>query len=285
MPRKDPGRSGDKVTGFAPAARCAPWLALATAAALTALSTALPAHAGDFSLHLDYAGRFSIFGKVLDAKVDESAGEGTFESGARLHSAGLLAIFKRIEERANATGRIVGGEARPSTFRYDNPGAKKYRKVEVAWSDHDVTTTSSVPIKNWGYPPATTAQKLEAADPLTQVMRFALASAGPACTGSTSFFDGKQLYALDFVGRKTVGRSDLDKRLGLIDPVRCEVRYREVAGFKKKSPEKRDQGLTSPVALTFARVGATGPWVISTMDADTRWGHASVELETISTGG
>lgn len=255
------------------------------AVAFLAAAAAPPARAADFRLHLDYAGRFGIFGKVLDAKVDEAAASGGFDSGARLHSAGLLAVFKQIEERASSTGKIVEGQATPSLFRYDNPGAKKYRKVEVAWSGREVTTTSSVPIRNWGDPPATTAQKLEAADPLTQVMRFALASSSPACAGSTTFFDGKQLYALDYVGREAVGPSGREKRLGLTDTLRCKVRYREIAGFKKKPPEKRGQGLTSPVALTFARLGAAGPWVISAIDADTRWGHASVELETLSTGG
>lgn len=258
---------------------------LAAAAALAVLSAAIPAHAEDFRLHLAYAGRFSIFGKVLDATVDQTARQDGFEAAARLHSAGLLAIFKRIEERATSTGRIVEGQARPAVFRYDNPGAKKYRKVEVDWSGHEVTTTSSAPIRNWGDPPATTAQKLAAADPLTRVVEFALSAPSPACRGSVELFDGKQLYALDFLDREAVGRSDREKRLDLEAPVRCHVRYREIAGFKKKKPaQKRDQGLTSPIALTFARVGAGGPWVISAIDADTRWGHASVQLETLSSG-
>jgi Protein of unknown function (DUF3108) len=256
--------------------------AFPAAAALVALLCAAPVRAQDVRLHLEYAGRFSIFGKLLTAKVDETAGASGFDAGAEMHSAGLLAIFKRIDERASSLGRITAGEALPGRFHYDNPGAKKYRKVEVTWAPHEVTTVSSVPITYWGDPPATTAQKLEAADPLTQVMRFALAPGGPECKGPLRLFDGKQRYDLDFEGRQAVGLSGREKRLGLEGPVRCLVRYREVAGFKKKPPEKRGQGLKGPVAITFARVGPAGPWVISAIDADTNWGHAAVELEAIS---
>jgi hypothetical protein len=255
------------------------------AVALLILLAALPARAESFRLHLDYAGRFSIFGKLLDARVEEQAGAQAFSAAAEMHSAGLLAIFKRIDERANSAGRIAGGEAAPALFRYDNPGAKKYRKVEVTWSGRDVTTVSSTPITFWGDPPATTAQKLEAADPLTNVIRFALPADGPACRGSVRFFDGKQRYDLDFLDRAGVERSGREKRLGLEGPVRCHVRFREVAGYKKKPPQMRSQGLTGPAAITFARVGANGPWVISAIDADTKWGHASVELERVSAGG
>lgn len=255
-------------------------------AALAALSstfwTASPAEAQETRLHLEYAGRFSIFGKVLDAKVDEQASPGAFEADARLHSAGLLAIFKQIEERATSQGRIVDGRARPGVFRYDNPGARKYRKIEVDWTDAAVTTISSAPIRFWGDPPATRAQKLEAADPLTQVLRMTLSAQGPACQGSPQFFDGKQLYALDFLDREAAAETGREKRLGLVDPIRCHVRFREVAGFKKKPAEKRNQGLKAPVALTFARLGASGPWVISAIEAQTHWGGAAVELEAIT---
>ena len=252
-----------------------------------AVWAALPARAQDkdrdLRLHLDYTGRFSVFGKVLDAKVDERVDGGAFEADARLHSAGLLAILKQIEERATSRGRIVDGRARPGVFRYDNPGARKYRKVEIDWTDTAVTTVSSVPILFWGDPPASPAQKLEAADPLTQVMRMTLPARGPDCRGSARFFDGKALYDLDFLDREAAARTGREKRLGLVDPVRCHVRFREVAGFKKKPAEQRNQGLKTPVALTFARLGASGPWLISAIETETNWGGASVELEEITT--
>jgi hypothetical protein len=248
------------------------------------MAVAPAARAQAFHLHLGYDGRFSIFGKVLDAQVELTSQGPAFDGAARLHSAGLLEIFKKIEERAAGTGKVVGGEVRPGVFRYDNPGERKYRRVEVAWSDHEVVTTAAPAIKTWGDPPATPAQKLEAADPLTQVMRFALAGPqGPDCHGVARFFDGMQRYDLEFLGRAPVQRGDREKRLGLTEPVRCQVRYREISGFRKKRKSERpDQGLIGPATLTFARLGANGPWLISAMDADTHWGHASVVLAKVS---
>jgi hypothetical protein len=96
------------------------------------------------------------------------------------------------------------------------------------------------------------------------------------------FFDGKQLYALDF-GAGVAGGELLanQNHLGLTNLVRCSVRYREVAGFKAKPPEKRDQGLKRAIEVTFAQVGASGPWVLALMKADTPLGPAYVELRHI----
>lgn len=255
------------------------------AAALTAplMILAAPAPAADFDLRLGYDGRFSIFGKLFDGQVELRARGSAVEGSARLHSAGLLNVFKQIEERAETHGVVVGGEARPGVFRYDNPGAKKYRKVEVDWNDREVTTHAAPPIGFWGNPPATPAQKLAAADPLTQILRFALAGPeGPACRGVARFFDGVQLYDLTFVDRTQAHRSDREKRLGLTEVVRCRVQYRQIAGFKKPPSENHTQGLTGPSTLVFARLGPAGPWLLSAVEADTKWGRATIELERLS---
>jgi hypothetical protein len=257
----------------------------APAFALAALLTAAPsARAQAFHLHLGYDGRFGIFGKVLDAQVELKSQAQGFDGAARLHSAGLLAIFKKIEERAGGTGQVAGREVLPGVFRYDNPGERKYRRVEVAWKEREVVTTAAPAIQNWGDPPATPAQKLEAADPLTQVMRFALAGPqGPDCRGVARFFDGMQRYDLEFVSRTPVRHDDREKRLGLTEVVRCEVRYHEISGFRKRrKSEHADQGMIGPATLTFGRLGPSGPWLISAMDAESHWGHASVVLTRVS---
>jgi hypothetical protein len=56
------------------------------------------------------------------------------------------------------------------------------------------------------------------------------------------------------------------------------VRYREVAGFKAKPPEQRNQGLKRAIDVTFAQAGAGGPWVMALMRAETPLGPAYVEL-------
>jgi hypothetical protein len=115
-------------------------------------------------------------------------------------------------------------------------------------------------------------------------MRMTLASnqATPCGGGSHLFFDGKQLYSLDF-GAGVAGGELLDnqQRLHLTNLVRCSVRYREVAGFKAKPPEQRNQGLKRAIEVTFAQAGVGGPWVMALMRAETPLGPAYVELRRI----
>jgi hypothetical protein len=63
--------------------------------------------------------------------------------------------------------------------------------------------------------------------------------------------------------------------------VHCFVRFREVAGFKKKPPSERNQGLKHPIAIGFARVGANGPWVISSLSSETPLGAATIVLQRV----
>jgi hypothetical protein len=254
----------------------------AVAAALV-LSFAAPAHAQDETrLSLAYDGRLIL--KVLDIQVDQRVSSSGFGASAQLASFGALALFKKFDVRATTEGRIEDGEAHPGVFHYENDDGKRDRHVVATWTASDVAVTSTPPYGDLGHPPASHAQKLASADPLTQLMRMTLVSIQPTpCGGGAHmFFDGKQLYALDF-GAGVAGGELLENQnhLGLTNLIRCSVRYREVAGFKAKPPEQRDQGLKRAIEVTFAQVGSSGPWVMALMKADTPLGPAYVELRHI----
>ena len=258
---------------------------LALAAAIVLL-TAMPAGAqparDETRLSLAYDGRLIL--KVLDIHVEQRLSPSGFGASAQLASYGALALFKKFDVSASAQGRIEDGEARPGVFHYENQDGKRDRKVAVTWTGADVTVTSTPPYADLGEPPASHAQKLASADPLTQLMRVTLAStrANP-CGGDTHlFFDGKQLYALDFgIGAPGGEPRPGQERLGLTDLTRCGVRFREVAGYKAKPRAERNQGLKAAINVIFARVGAGGPWVMALMRADTPLGPAYVELRRI----
>ena len=130
-----------------------------------------------------------------------------------------------------------------------------------------------------GDPPADRAQKFEATDPLTALVRLTLAA--EPCGRTLKIFDGKQRYDLEFtpgVPAKTDGR---EQHLGLVGAIHCSVRFREVAGFKKKPPSERNQGLKRPIALRFAHLGAGGPWVISSATSETPLGAATITLQRV----
>ena len=181
--------------------------------------------------------------------------------------------------RATSTGRIAGGEVKPGTFWYKNYGGKTKRAVTVQWKNPQVEMTAEPPFGGLGEPPANQAQKLSAADPLTQLLGMTLnAQRGEVCTRTTRFFDGKQLYALHFANPRPVTPGAREKRLGLVNGMRCSVRFEEIAGFKAKPPGQRDQGLKYGITVDFGQVGANGPWVLSQVRGRTPLGAAVIAL-------
>ena len=106
-----------------------------------------------------------------------------------------------------------------------------------------------------------------------------------SCGRSYLFFDGKQLYALDFGPASDATLNAREQRLGLTSPFRCEVRYREVAGFRKKPPNKKNQGLNHLIELEFARLGAGGPLLIVSLRAETPLGHGTIDLTRVQANG
>ncbi len=235
-------------------------------------------------LSLGYDGRFYI--KVLEMTLEQEMDADSFRANTRINTWGLGAIVKKLDQRAASTGRIDGARALPGTFWHQNIDGKRDRRVTTQWRAGEVTTVSTPAYDSLGDPPASRAQKLTAADPLTQFVRITRAStaAGP-CSGDTHFFDGKQLYDFDFARPRPGGEpSGREKGLGLVNPVVCEVQYREVAGFKKKPPEERSQGLKSAIVARFAQLGAGGPWLLSSLEAETKWGRANIDLRRLKTG-
>lgn len=262
-------------------------LAAAAGAALLSAPAVTPAEAqapGKFRMNLAYEGRLIV--KVLDVSITQQADDNGYSTTAHLTSYGVLSAFKKINQTATARGGIDRGLARPSTFSHRNLASKKGRKIDVRWSGGAVTTVATPAYRNLGSPPASAAQRAEAVDPVTGLMRLALSdSQAQLCTGMLKFFDGKQRYDLAFSGRSTVQPSARERRLGLITPVRCTVTFREVAGFKPKPPSERNQGLKKPISITFAQAGAGGPWVMSSITGQTPLGGATIELTRLTRSG
>ena len=235
-------------------------------------------------LTLSYDGRLLF--KVLDIEVRAQTSGSEFAAESNLTSAGILALLKHIRQQAASHGRIVAGEPQPGVFETQNLSGKTRRRVRTVWTGADVTMSAEPAFANLGDPPASLAQELTAADPLTVLVRMTLkGSRQTTCSRSYLFFDGKQLYALDFGPAQDTPPTFKEKRLGLVGHFRCDVRFREVAGFGKKPPDKRNQGLQRPINVDFAEVGEGGPWVISALHAQTPLGWASIELSRLSVNG
>ena len=69
--------------------------------------------------------------------------------------------------------------------------------------------------------------------------------------------------------------------MGLTSTVRCDVTYREVAGFKPRTAKNRGEALKSGIHVVFGQLGAGGPWVIARITADTKFGAAVIVLRRL----
>jgi len=247
--------------------------------------TAAPAAAQDpLHLSLNYDG--SLFFKVLDVSIDQVLDGDGFSASAHIRTSGILALFRRLDLKAESQGRLDNAAVLPRTFSYLNTDGKKNRHVTAIWSTDDVTTLSQPHYPSMGDPPATREQKLEAADPLTILTRFTVLPPGQTpCQGVGQFYDGKQRYDIEYTYKGPSPAEARERRLGLTSTVRCSLLYREVAGFKKKPVGQRSQGLRRDVVIGLGRFGPGGPWVISFLRADTVFGAAEIDLVSVKMSG
>jgi hypothetical protein len=259
-----------------------------TAAALlglTALGLAAPAGAqpGQLKLDLRYDGR--LFIKVLEVNLHEDITASGHASSARISSYGILDAFKHFNIDASESGRISRGDPEPGVFKHFNHDGKHNRQVEVTWGSTDVTTVSNPTMDFMGDPPATREQRLGAVGYLTAVMRLTVAADKGPCAGSERIFNGKELSELGFADPHPVELSGGQKKLGLVNGVRCSATFREIAGYKKKKGKAQNQGLDRPIQVDFAQAGDGGPWVLAKLQAHTQLGNAVIELGQLKMDG
>ncbi len=261
------------------------YIAKALLAGLSLTLTATPAAAQDqLHLSLNYDG--SLFLKVLDVSIEQVLDGDGFSASAHIRTSGILALFRKLDLKAESQGRLENAVVLPKTFSYLNTDGKKNRHVTALWSAGDVTTLSQPHYPNMGDPPATREQKLEAADPLTVLTRITVLPPGQTpCQGVGQFYDGKQRYDIEYIYKGSAPAEARERHLGLTNTLRCGLVYREVAGFKKKPPDQRSQGLRRDVTIGLGRLGPGGPWVISFLRADTFLGAAEIDLVNVSMNG
>ncbi len=152
---------------------------------------------------------------------------------------GFMDWFVDASSTMTTNGALTSFGLFPTHFDSTVKDGSKQRRVIVDYTGREVLVSVAPKFGNWGYPAASTPQKLEAVDPLTAVlgmtMRLKANSSNP-CGGPLRIFDGKQRYdiKLKFAARLT-WNSDVYKGPAL----KCEAEYIEIAGFDAKSAQDK----------------------------------------------
>jgi hypothetical protein len=255
------------------------------APALAAAALCAPASAErgqPLTVELAYAGVLNALHlpgemKVLTMQVVEKAGPADYATGADIRTYGLLRVLKHVDIRTDAAGPVEAGLPRPRAFEFTTFERRKTKHVTLTWTAADVLQTP--PHKDGGHPPPTAALKLAAADPVTVFSRAVYAPSGPAlCERNWRFFDGAQIYELQFQPGEAAELTAQDRAMGLTQAQTCPVRYAEVAGFTHRPGDHKADWLKSDIVARFGKVGEAGPWVFVSLKADTFLGYAKVQL-------
>ena len=187
----------------------------------------------------------------------------TYRITSAVKTTGLADVLVDYDLGLSATGYVRDDGIETYAYVSQNDDGKKNRRVELLWGDSDVAAEVTPAFGDLGHPPATPDQKIEALDPITALLNFALeprTDPDNPCGGPMKIFDGRQLswLHLDYAGMKTV-RSDAWRG----EAIECHVRLEKVAGFKEGTDRKDDNlaGIDGPLRMWLAPLpnGATVP--------------------------
>lgn len=187
----------------------------------------------------------------------------TYRITSAVKTTGLADVLVDYDLGLSATGYVREDGIDTYAYVSQNSDGKKNRRVELTWSASDVAAAVTPAFGNMGDPPATPDQKIDALDPISALINFALEprdlGADP-CGGPIKVFDGRQLshLHLEYAGMKNV-RSDAWRG----EAIECHVTLEKVAGFKERSEPGEDNlaGINGPLRMWLAPLpnGATVP--------------------------
>jgi len=194
----------------------------------------------------------------------------TYRITSAVKTTGLADVLVDYDLGLSATGYVRADALDTYAYVSQNSDGKKNRRVELTWGTGDVAADVTPAFGNLGNPPATPDQKIDALDPITALINFALEprdADGNPCGGPIKVFDGRQLshLHLEYAGMKTV-RSDAWRG----EAIECHVTLEKVAGFKER-PEPGDDnlaGINGPLRMWLAPL-ANGATVPVRIEADT----------------
>lgn len=182
----------------------------------------------------------------------------TYNIHTRASVAGIVDWFIDYSSTLISKGEITASGLQPRHYYAKDDEGRKNRSTEIRHYDDDVEVEVIPAHGSLGDPAATTDQQLEAMDPISALLQLAIApDAEPdkPCSGVARVFDGKARYNIHL---EEGFRAKTSKLKGWKGPVFvCSVRYEQLAGYKKKTPEQRAKEAKDVrwISMTLADLG------------------------------
>ena len=177
----------------------------------------------------------------------------TYAIKSKVKTTGLADILVNYDLEIAASGYTTTEGLDTYAFVSQNKDGKKNRRVEMKYLKDDFEMTANPKFGNLGDPAATVEQALEAKDPVTALISFALeprAEGEDPCGGPLKIFDGRQLTHLHLTnhGMKQVKSEAWSGRA-----FECHIRMDKVAGYKAGESDKDNlSGIDGPLRMWLA---------------------------------
>lgn len=177
----------------------------------------------------------------------------TYAIKSKVKTTGLADILVNYDLEIAASGYTHTDGLDTYAFVSQNKDGKKNRRVEMKYLKDDFEMTATPTFGNLGDPAATVEQALDAKDPVTALISFALeprAEGEDPCGGPLKIFDGRQLTHLHLTnhGMKQVKSEAWSGRA-----FECHIRMDKVAGYKAGESEKDNlSGIDGPLRMWLA---------------------------------
>ena len=177
----------------------------------------------------------------------------TYAIKSKVKTTGLADILVNYDLEIAASGYTSTEWLDTYAFVSQNKDGKNIRRVEMKYLKDDFEMTATPRFGNLGDPAATAEQALDAKDPVSALISFALeprAEGEDPCGGPLKIFDGRQLTHQHLTNH---GMKQVKSEAWSGEAFECHIRMDKVAGYKAGESEKDNlSGIDGPLRMWLA---------------------------------
>lgn len=177
----------------------------------------------------------------------------TYAIKSKVKTTGLADILVNYDLDIAASGYTRPEGLDTYAFVSQNIDGKKNRRVDLKYLPDTFEMTATPRFGNLGEPPATAEQALDAKDPVTALISFALeprAEGEDPCGGPLKIFDGRQLTHLHLTNH---GMKEVKSEAWSGQAYECHIKMDKVAGYKAGETDKDNlSGIDGPLRMWLA---------------------------------